>query len=170
MVHFRPSILQRSDKHKAQLRLVVPVSGGGSDRRVIEVACRIGRTCHPELTLIYVVEVQQSMPLDAELPEEFNRGEGVLRDAALIAAEFVKSEHGQVFTELLQARSAGAAIVDEALDRHADAVVLGASVGRRYGRLTTGDTVDYVLKNAPCEVLLVRHHLPDAITETMEWS
>ena len=65
---------------------------------------------------------------------------------------------------------AGAAIVDEATDKNADIIMLGATLRRQFGFLTIGETVDYVLKHAPCEVIVVRQALPDWITESMEWS
>ena len=36
--------------------------------------------------------------------------------------------------------------------------------------LTVGETVEYVMKFAPCEVIVIRQALPDWITESMEWS
>jgi nucleotide-binding universal stress UspA family protein len=123
-----------------------------------------------DVTLVYVVEVDQSMPLDAELPEEVNRGEFVLRDTSETLRRDLDPQTVRVYTELLQARSAGAAIVDEATDKNADAIMLGATLRRQYGRLTVGDTVDYVLKYAPCEVIVIRQAIPDWITESMEWS
>jgi nucleotide-binding universal stress UspA family protein len=62
----------------------------------------------------------------------------------------------QIQTELLQARSIGAAIVDEAIERSADAILLTAAIRRQHGRPTIGETVNYVLLNAPCEVIAVR--------------
>src|SRR5680860_1085579 len=95
------------------------------------------------------------MPLDAELPDEINHGEAVLHQVADEARSDLDSQNGQVFTELLQARSAGAAIVDEAIDKSADAIMIGATLRRQFGRFTTGDTVEYVLRNAPCELSLI---------------
>ena len=48
--------------------------------------------------------------------------------------------------------SAGRAIVDEATRRQAEIVVLGAPRGRH--KAIFGKTVDYVLKNAPCRVMV----------------
>lgn len=148
----------------------MPVSGGPTDARIIEAACKVGRQNDAEITLVYVVEVEQSMPLDAELPDEISRGEAVLREAAEDARSRIAQQTGHVYTELLQARSAGAAIVDEATDKNADAIIIGATLRRQFGRLTVGATVDYVLKFAPCEVIVIRRALPDWITESMEWS
>jgi nucleotide-binding universal stress UspA family protein len=149
---------------------VLPISGGATDQRLLESAARLCHRRKADVTLVYVVEVEQSMPLDAELPEEVNSGEAVLRLASDTLRREMDSPAVHVYTELLQARSAGAAIVDEATDKNADIIVLGATLRRQYGYLSVGDTVDYVLKYAPCEVIVIRQALPDWITESMEWS
>lgn len=171
MVSFRSSFRPRAgERVRTSRRYVVPVSGGTVDQRLLE---SLGKQCQrqaADITLVYVVEVEQSMPLDAELPDEVNRGEMVLRDAAERLRRDLDPSTVNVFTELLQARAAGAAIVDEATDRNADAIMLGATLRRQFGHLTLGDTVDHVLKYAPCEVIVIRQALPDWITESMEWS
>ena len=61
------------------------VDGSAGDRRVLEL---IGEWMHKEtvsMTLIYVVEVMQAMPLDAELPAEIATGDVVLNDAERLA-------------------------------------------------------------------------------------
>ena len=64
---------------------------------------------------------------------------------------------------LVRARYAGAAIVREAERRSSEIIVIGAprkDIGRRK-RAVFGSTVDYVLKNAPCRVLVTA--LPEAV-------
>jgi len=164
---FRPRVGERV---QTSFKVVVPVSGSSVDQRLIEIVKKLCRKQQVGVTLVYVVEVQQSMPLDAELPDEINHGEAVLHQVADEARSDLDSQNGQVFTELLQARSAGAAIVDEAIDKSADAIMIGATLRRQFGRFTTGDTVEYVLRNAPCEVIVVRQALPDWISDSLEWS
>ena len=53
---------------------------------------------------------------------------------------------------IVRARQAGRAIVEEAERRQAEIVVLGAPRGRH--RAIFGKTVDYVLKNAQCRVMV----------------
>jgi len=144
------------------LNVVVPLSGGTDDERVIDLLGHLADGSDSRITLIYVVEVMQSMSLDAELPTEVSRGEAILSRAERLAAgdRPNRPRFSRVATEILQARAAGAAIVDEAIDRHADAIVLAAVVRKVHGRMTLGDTVDYVLRHAPCEVILVREPLP----------
>ena len=139
-------------------RLLVPVKGSDGDARILDVLGRFSTGQAVSVTLVHVVEVQQSMPLDAELPTEIEHGERVLRDAEAVATANVGAagRYHRVATELLQARSAGAAIVDEAIERASDAIVMAARIRKRHGKTTVGETVDYVLKNAPCEVIVVR--------------
>jgi nucleotide-binding universal stress UspA family protein len=77
------------------------------------------------------------------------------RDAARRRAALVESYGVRAVTRLLRARRAGPAIVDEARRRDAELVVLGAP---RHavagGRRLFGGTVDYVLREAPCRVLV----------------
>jgi nucleotide-binding universal stress UspA family protein len=139
-------------------RLLVPVKGTEGDPRVIELLTHFATNQSVAFTLVYVVEVQQSMALDAELPTEIEYGERVLRAAESLAHQRLgpMDKHHRVTTELLQARSAGSAIVDEAIERSSDAIVMAARIRKRHGKTTVGETVNYVLKNAPCEVIVVR--------------
>lgn len=138
-------------------RVVVPVSGSDLDTRAIDLATAVaGRFGGCELTLVYVAEVPQDLPLDADLPDEVKRGESILERTSNYARSGSDVEWQRVTTELLQARSASAAIVDEAIERGADAVVLAAENHREHGLITQGETIPYVLKNAPCEVILIR--------------
>jgi nucleotide-binding universal stress UspA family protein len=137
-------------------RLLVPVDGSAGDERVMSLVAELVHQHQVSITLIYVVAVQQAMPLDAELPHEIDRGEAILRRAETFARSRPHHKLTSITTDLLQARSAGAAIVDEAIDRHADAIVMAAVNRTVHGKITMGDTIGYILKNAPCEVILVR--------------
>jgi nucleotide-binding universal stress UspA family protein len=142
-------------------RLIVPVNGSSGDARALTL---VGDLVHRQpvaITLIYVVEVQQSMPLDAELPAEIDRGEAVLGRAEDLAKSLIAQKVDRLTTDLLQARSAGAAIVDEAIERNADAIVMATTSRVKHGKMHLGETSAYVLKNAPCEVIVVRLAQPD---------
>ncbi len=136
-------------------RLVVPVSGSEIDRRVLEILpallCKGGA-----VTFLYVVEVAQAMRLDAEMPAEIAAGELALSYAERSSARLLHDRNTQLITELLQARAAGPAIVDEAIERRADAIVMTAVVHRKHGQATLGVTTEHVLLNAPCEVIVIR--------------
>ena len=73
-----------------------------------------------------------------------------------------ESERVKIETVLLQARDVGAAIVDEASERGADLLVLGLPYRKRFGGdFAIGRTVPYVLKNAPCAVMVVREPMTE---------
>jgi nucleotide-binding universal stress UspA family protein len=137
-------------------RLLVPVDGSPGDERVMSLVSELVHQHQVSITLIYVVEVQQAMPLDAELPDEIDRGEAILHRAEKLALSRPHHKLTSVTTDLLQARSAGAAIVDEAIERRADAIVLAATNRTVFGKVTMGETIGYILKNAPCEVIVIR--------------
>jgi nucleotide-binding universal stress UspA family protein len=137
-------------------RFIVPVNGSSGDARALALVGDLMNRQQIAITLIYVVEVQQSMPLDAELPAEIDRGEAVLGRAEELAKSLFAHKVDRLTTDLLQARSAGAAIVDEAIERNANAIVMATTIRVKHGKTQLGETAAYVLKNAPCEVIVVR--------------
>ena len=137
-------------------RLVVPVAGSEMDDRVLGMLPNLLSSEGGTITFLFVVEVPQSMPLDAELPTDIDRGERALRHAENAARRVLPSRNTTIVTELLQARAVGPAIVDEAIERDAEAIVMTSAIHRRHGRPTLGETTDHVLLNAPCEVVVIR--------------
>jgi nucleotide-binding universal stress UspA family protein len=144
-------------------RLVVPVAGSEMDDRVLGMLPNLLSGEGGTITFLFVVEVPQSMPLDAELPTDIDIGERALRHAESAARRVVPSRNTTIVTELLQARAVGPAIVDEAIECDAEAVVMTAAIHRRHGRPTLGETTEHVLLNAPCEVVVIRT-VPDALS------
>jgi nucleotide-binding universal stress UspA family protein len=142
-------------------RVLAPVNGGPGDVRLIETLAAMCQVFKPKFTLVYVVEVPQAMPIDAELPVELARGEAVLGAAETSLKKRIGDKGGEVLTELLQARSVGAAIVDEAIEQRAETVVMATENRVTHGKVSYGDSVKYVMMNCPCEVLLLRLALDD---------
>lgn len=136
-------------------RVLVPVSGTPADAHALKIVSRLIEPKQAEVTAVYVIEVAQTLPLDAELPDEIDRGEKALEDAEGYARQACGTREDFISTDLLQARSAGAAIVDEAIERHCDLIVMTTSCRHMHGKLQVSETVSYVLKNSPCEVMLL---------------
>jgi len=147
-----------SSQEAATRHYLVYLTGEPEDQRLLEFVERVSHRPNTEITLAYVVEVDQAMPLDAELPQEIERGEDVLHAAELLAARCVASR-AMVTTELLQARSAGAAVVDEAVETDATAILMSCRLRKKHGKISTGETLDYVLRHAPCEVIVIREKM-----------
>ena len=136
-------------------RVLVPVNGAPGDAHALKIVSRLIEPKHAEVTAVFVIEVAQSLPLDAELPDEIDRGERALQSAEEVARTLCGPRSDFISTDLLQARSAGAAIVDEASERHCDLIVLTSACQQVHGKKHVSETVSYVLKNAPCEVMLL---------------
>jgi len=101
-------------------------------------------------------------PLDEELPEE---EEGAT--AALAEAQLLGSDHGvEVKGRTVRARSIGDAIVSQAKELGVDLIVLGSAPKWRRQSRFFSPTVEYVLKKAPCEVLVVA--FPQGVLEADE--
>ena len=137
-------------------RIIIPVSGGPEDDRAIDLAGELAQRHPTNITLVYVVEVLQAMPLDAELPEAVARGEDVLTRTETLMKQRLPTSVDLISTDLLQARSSGAAIVDEAIEQNADVILMATAISIRYGKQVTGDAASYVIRNAPCDVILIR--------------
>ncbi len=134
-------------------RAVIALSGGPVDTRIVRLACELARASHAELVAIHVVELDWTMPLDADVAERSEEAQRVL-DAAEAAAEGL---HCRLESVLVQARDVGAAIVDEAAARDADLLILGLPYKTRFGGdFAIGRAVPYAFKNAPCAVWVVR--------------
>ena len=141
-------------------RAIVALSGGPCDDRVVRLVVETARATKAEILAIHVVEIDWTLPLDASVADRSESAQRVL-DAAEGAAEHL---HGKIEPILVQARDVGAAIVDEAVERDADLLVVGLPYRKRFGGdFAIGRTVVYVLKNAPCAVWVVREPMPGEI-------
>ena len=139
-------------------RGVVALSGGRTDRPIVAIAAELARLGQAELVGIHVVEIDWTLPLDADVAGRSEDAQRVL-DIAETTAEAHKYK---MDTVLLQARDVGAAIVDEATERAADLVIAGLPFRRRFGGdFAIGRTIPYILKNAPCAVWVIREAMPE---------
>jgi nucleotide-binding universal stress UspA family protein len=145
-------------KHTGEfLNVLVPVNGSDADRHALRILSKLVDARAAFIVAVFVVEVPQSLPLDADMSEEVERGEEALEIVSQDARSVCRIRAEHLRTDILQARSAGAAIVDEAADLRCDLIVMSAPVRLEHGRPTIGETADYVLKHAHCEVMLLRH-------------
>lgn len=132
--------------------ILVPVTSSPATLEALALACIVAKQRKARVFAVNVLEVVRSQPLQTENVGEARRGEQVLR-----RAEEVASAQGyQVTGELLQAREAGQAIIDEAQERNAEVIVLGVAPRKLVGGFELGRTVEFVLEHASCDVWLVR--------------
>jgi APA family basic amino acid/polyamine antiporter len=153
--------------------ILVPVFGTKLDDDIVATAGRLAAAEQAEsgkdeedarLELVYVIEVPLTLPLDAALPPE--REEEARR--ALERAREVGEEYEDVgvSTEIIRARKVGAGILEAARRSGSEAIVIGGEPptkirgGAKIGGIGAakpaeiGAATEYVLKKAPCRVLL----------------
>ena len=132
--------------------IMVLVTGDSSDDRVIELACELLDSGTGTLYVLYVIEVERAFPVDAEIAPAIAKGEDVLEHVEEVA----RKHKCDPDAELVQARHAGSAVVQEAADKNVGKIVVGCPLEEKFGSFSLGDTIPYVLKNAPCSVIVWR--------------
>jgi basic amino acid/polyamine antiporter, APA family len=152
-------LLQRvvsADEHRGLAeaefsRILVPMKLGDIGEEMIATAVKLAQERGASVVALHVIRVPLELPLDAELLDEDERAEASLAEAKLLGADHGVDVEGRT----VRARSIGQAIVQEAQDSDADLIVLGSAPRWRRQSRFFSPTVDYVLKKAPSEVLIV---------------
>jgi len=136
--------------------ILVPVSGTEADEEAITLACRLARGDKARVLAVYVIPIERTLPLDTEIETEVQKAEGVLDRMESVARE----QNYVIETDLLQARDVGPSIIDEAVEREVDLILMGVTYIRSFGQFSLGTVVPHVLKNAPCRVILYHQYTP----------
>jgi APA family basic amino acid/polyamine antiporter len=141
-------------------RILVPMKLGDIGEEMVATAIALAKDRGAAIEAITVVRVPRKFALEGELPSDVaTRVDASLEEARVLGADYGVEVHGDV----VRARSIGHAIVDEAGRRHVDLIVLGSSPRWRRQSRFFSPTVDFVLRNAHCEVLVVA--FPDGVFE-----
>jgi basic amino acid/polyamine antiporter, APA family len=153
--------------------ILVPVFGTKLDDDIVATAGRLaaaeqeesrGEDGETRLEIVYVIEVPLTLPLDAELPPEVEaEAQRALGRASDVGEEY---EDVKVMPQAIRARDIGAGIVEAARRAGSEAIVIGGEPpsrikgGAMLGGIGAakpaeiGSATEYVLKKAPCRVLL----------------
>jgi APA family basic amino acid/polyamine antiporter len=177
----RVTIPDRALRHEALEpefgSILVPIFGTPLDDDIVQTAGRLAGSEHDDLDTegavieaIWVFEVPMALPLDASLPgAQVQRARDALSRAKEVGEEY---EGVVVATALVRARRAGQGIVTEARRRGVEAIVLAADepsrvrggglLGSSGGPLDNyvGEITKYVIRKAPCRVILTAPAAP----------
>lgn len=137
-------------------RIMVPINGSPTDDEAVRLGCRLARRARAKVYVVVILEVKRALALSETHDTEVEPCERMLDHAEAIGAEL----DVDIETEVIQAREAGPAIVDEIREWRADLVIIGMPWRERFGDFYMGKTAPYVLKNAPCRVVLFREPPP----------
>ena len=152
----------RSKKERPTLlryeRVLVPGAGTEADEPALRLVAMLLSGSAGSAVLIHVIEVPFARNLDAE----DDRAVAFADEVTNRAEEFLRGQEVQVTSGVVQARSAGPAIVDDAVEQRADLIVMGLRYKKRLGgQWETGRTVPYVLRNSTAPVWCLRIETED---------
>ena len=141
--------------------ILAPVVDDSASLEAVAIGASLARQEKGVLTLLHVIEVERSLPVTADMDLEAQSGEELLCGPEANGAKFLAAEAGNITIndELLQARVAGPAIVEEAEARGVDVIMMGVGWSPLLGQFEVGPTAGYVLRHASCNVWNVRETL-----------
>jgi nucleotide-binding universal stress UspA family protein len=133
----------------AYRHILVPILATAGSETAVALAAELAEDSGSTITAVVVVEVPPALPLNAHMLDEEAAAKVALEDARAIAS----ARGVRIRAQVLRARVAGEAIVEEVARSGADVVVLRAPRSGRRWKLF-GKTADHVLKHAPCRVMI----------------
>ena len=143
-------------------RILVPMKLGPIGEEMVATAVKLAQESGASVYALHVIRVPMEKPLEAELHDEEERAAASLAEARILGADHgVTVEGGTV-----RSRSIGDAIVTQAKQVNADLIVVGSSPRWRRQSRFFSPTVEYVLKKAAAEVLVVA--FPQGVLEDEE--
>lgn len=141
------------------VRILVPVKIGPIGEEMLATAIKLAEERGGRIHALHALRVPLSQPLEAELLDQEERASASLIDARLLA-----SEHGvAIESDVVRTRAIGEAIVHKAAEIGADLIVMGSSPRWRRQSRFFSPTVDYVLRHARCEVMVIAY--PQGVLE-----
>jgi basic amino acid/polyamine antiporter, APA family len=132
-------------------KILVPMKLGDIGEEMVATAVKLAQERGAAVVALHVIQVPLDQPLDAEQLDKDERAAASLAEAAALGAD----HHVVVEGRSIRARSIGEAIVQAAEESGADLIVLGSSPKWRRQSRFFSPTVEYVLRKAPAEVLVV---------------
>jgi APA family basic amino acid/polyamine antiporter len=148
--HIEP--LEEGELPQAEFsKILVPMKLGEIGEEMVATAVKLAQERGAAVVALHVIRVPLDQPLDAELYDQEERAAASLAEASALGTDLGVAVEGRS----IRARSIGEAIVQAAEETGADLIVLGSSPRWRRQSRFFSPTVDYVLRRAPAEVLVV---------------
>jgi basic amino acid/polyamine antiporter, APA family len=140
-------------------QVLVPLKLGPIGEEVLATAIKLMEERHGTICVLHVLGVPFDRALDAPLPAA-----EALAEASLADAKELAGEHGvELRARMVRARALGEAIVEAAAEESSDVILMGSAPRWRRQSLFFSPTVDYVLRKAPCDVMVIAY--PQGVLE-----
>jgi nucleotide-binding universal stress UspA family protein len=154
----KPDMLPLSNEEtgrsgQCKRNILVAISGCELDREVMTLAGKVARDKKAQVFAVYGIEVPRTKAIDDDMPEETEAAHTALNKVASIADQMDQ----EIEPEIVQSRHFGRSLVDEAEAHDCALLIIGLPFRLGVGDQIEGfETVEYVLRNAPCKVWIVR--------------
>jgi APA family basic amino acid/polyamine antiporter len=141
-------------------RILVPLKLSDIGEEVLATALKLAQEHGARVEAAHVIRVPMDRALEGPLEVgETRRALESIEEARQLGAELGVEVEGEV----IRARSIGEAIVEKAREDDVDLVLLGSAPRWRRQSRFFSPTVDYVLRHAPCQVMVVAY--PEGVLE-----
>ena len=163
MLHFLH--IKEQDEGRAE-QIAAGVENGGAievvvssrqlERELVPLACLVAKQAKCRIYLTSIIEVPRALPLALPRMREAQEAETLLAEALAMA----EKAGCDAVAEVVQARDAATAIIDEARDHGCGLLLLagGLNTDHRVPH-DLGKIIPYVLTHAPCRVWVVQDRL-----------
>jgi nucleotide-binding universal stress UspA family protein len=134
---------------KKPRRLLVGLKTMDHAVTLADLACRTAAK-NATVFLVHVIELPDTTPLDAEVPDLERTGRKILQTAErVVRRSGLKAE-----TMMFRARLAGEALLDEISSRKIELGIFGYHHRRSLTELLLGTVAQHLTRHAPCHILL----------------
>jgi APA family basic amino acid/polyamine antiporter len=133
--------------------ILVPIAPGYPSDEAMDFACRLAAERRASIVAVTAIQVPLDLPLDTDLPDDVHEANEQLDEARAIGESYGVRVAGRI----ARTRNIGRAIVDEAVRRDTEVIVMAGPRRmqlQRGKRQIFGDAVDFVLRHAPCRVMV----------------
>ena len=133
--------------------ILVPIAPGYPSDEAMDFACRLAAERRASIVAVTAIQVPLDLPLDAVLAEDVEEANAQLDEARAIGDSYGVRVTGRI----ARTRNIGREIVDEAIRRGSEVIVMAGPRRvrlQRGRRQIFGDSVDFVLRHAPCRVMV----------------
>jgi chloride channel protein, CIC family len=136
-------------------RLLVPLSNPHTAPMLMKLAMAIAQVRHYEVECLQVMTVPRGNA-PSETPIRTTASRRLLRQAELLAKKLTQDWQVPIHTQIRVAHDAAQAMLETIEERHIDLVLMGWKGNTSTPGRVFGSTVDTLIRQAPCEVVLVK--------------
>ena len=121
-------------------------------QELVRLACLIAKRARCEVRLLHIIQVPRTLPLTATRTAASELADRIITQAQSVAAQTGCAARA----EIVQARDAATAIVEEVREQPCALLLIGLVRNRRRGSDQLSELVPYILGHAPCRVWLIQ--------------